>query len=63
MDGNDDVLRLHRAHGYAHEGMMPGGVAKNGLTHAVHRLRLTREAWAEKRAFQRYRADFSWPSA
>lgn len=63
MDGNDDVLRLHRAHGYDHQGMVEGGVVKDGVAHAVHRLRLRREAWGTKAAFQRYRAEFPWPAA
>lgn len=61
MAGNDDVLRLHRAHGYVDEGMLEGGVVKNGGIHQVHRLRLTREGWGSRKAYQRYRADFPWP--
>lgn len=62
MDGNDDVLRLHRAHGYEALGLVDGGVTKNGIVHPVHRLRLTRNAWRAKTVFQRYRADFPWPT-
>lgn len=61
MAENTDVLRLHRAHGYVDDGMVEGGVVKNGIRHDVHRLRLTREAWMAKRAYQRYRAEFPWP--
>lgn len=62
VEGNDDVLRLHALHGYA---PLPERrrVVKNGRTLLVHRLRLDREAWDEKRALHRYRAEMPWPAA
>jgi RimJ/RimL family protein N-acetyltransferase len=61
MAENVEVLRLHRLHGYRDEGPQPEGVVKNGTRHAVHRLTLSREAWAEQPRLHRYRAAFPWP--
>ncbi|HYG87173.1 MAG TPA: GNAT family N-acetyltransferase [Azospirillum sp.] len=61
MEGNIDVMRLHRVHGYVEEEPRPGGIEKDGIVYPVRRFRLTREAWQAQRNFQRYRAAFPWP--
>ncbi|CAK0742896.1 putative N-acetyltransferase domain-containing protein [uncultured Gammaproteobacteria bacterium] len=59
--GNDEILRLHAAHGYRETALDRGRVIKNGEVFDVHHLRLEREAWLGQTAYHRYRAEFPTP--
>lgn len=61
ITGNDDILRLHAAHGYRQTELRPAQVIKSGRSLAVHHLRLEREAWLAQTIWHRYRAEFPIP--
>ena len=57
MEGND-ILKLHKIHGYRIVGTMKDHVHKDDKWHDVHVVEMLREFWASQRRYQGYIADF-----
>jgi UDP-4-amino-4,6-dideoxy-N-acetyl-beta-L-altrosamine N-acetyltransferase len=57
MEGND-ILKLHKIHGYRIVGTMKNHVRKNDQWYDVHVVEMLRGTWVSQRRYQRYVAEF-----
>jgi UDP-4-amino-4,6-dideoxy-N-acetyl-beta-L-altrosamine N-acetyltransferase len=58
MAGNENIMKIHRMHGYREVGVLAKHVFKNGEYHDVHLFELLQEHW-DRAKFARYEAPFA----
>ncbi|WP_341279852.1 UDP-4-amino-4,6-dideoxy-N-acetyl-beta-L-altrosamine N-acetyltransferase [Paenibacillus sp. FSL H8-0537] len=58
MEGNDNIMKIHKLHGYREVGILKEHIFKYGRFHDVHVMELMKEAWAAKSKPKKYADSF-----
>ncbi|WP_338553361.1 UDP-4-amino-4,6-dideoxy-N-acetyl-beta-L-altrosamine N-acetyltransferase [Paenibacillus sp. KS-LC4] len=58
MEGNDNIMKIHKLHGYREIGVYKDHIFKYGCFHDVHVMELLKDTWAAKNKSKKYAGSF-----